>query len=96
MGAGTFVSGEAPCSPGATRPSAGALRPRAVWDRVRASDAFAERADYEFRTGLPDATRFPLETWRRLMGENQLPNAIAGVRYQDGAEVFPVPAHNVA
>jgi transposase-like protein len=36
------------------------------------------------------------KTWRRLIGENQLPNVIAGVRYQDGAEVFPVPAHNVA
>src|ERR671910_1644303 len=34
--------------------------------------------------------------WRRLKGENQLPNVIAGVSYQDGAEVFPVPAHNVA
>ena len=36
------------------------------------------------------------KTWRRLIGENQLPNVIAGVRYQDGAEVVPVPAHNVA
>jgi transposase-like protein len=36
------------------------------------------------------------KTWRRLTGENQLPNVIAGVRYQDGAEVIPVPAHNVA
>jgi putative transposase len=36
------------------------------------------------------------KTRHRLMGENQLPNVIAGVRYQDGAEVFPVPAHNVA
>ena len=36
------------------------------------------------------------KTWRRLMGENQLPKVIAGVRFQDGAEIFPTPAHNVA
>jgi len=36
------------------------------------------------------------KTWRRLMGENQLPKVMAGVRFQDGAEVFPTPSHNVA
>ena len=36
------------------------------------------------------------KTWRRLMGENQLPKVIAGVRFQDGAEIFPTPSHNVA
>src|SRR5215218_3811049 len=36
------------------------------------------------------------KTWRRLMGENQLPKLIAEVRFQDGAEVLPTPSHNVA
>src|SRR5215216_722348 len=36
------------------------------------------------------------KTWRRLMGENQLPKVIAGVKFQDGAEVLPTPSHNVA
>ncbi|WP_414475993.1 IS256 family transposase [Microvirga sp. M2] len=36
------------------------------------------------------------KTWRRLMGENQLPKVIAGVRFQDGAEILPTPSHNVA
>src|SRR5215217_3781630 len=36
------------------------------------------------------------KTWRRLMGENQLPKVIAGVRFQDGVEVFPTPSHNAA
>jgi len=35
------------------------------------------------------------KTWRRLMGENQLPKVIAGVRFQDGAEILPTPTHNV-
>jgi putative transposase len=36
------------------------------------------------------------KTWRRLMGENQLPKVIAGVRFQDGIEVIPMPAHSAA
>ncbi|QRM31365.1 IS256 family transposase [Microvirga sp. VF16] len=36
------------------------------------------------------------KSWRRLMGENQLPKVIAGVRFQDGAEILPTPSHNVA
>jgi hypothetical protein len=32
------------------------------------------------------------KTWRRLMGENQLPKVIAGVRFRDGIEVIPMPA----
>src|SRR4051794_1718900 len=35
-------------------------------------------------------------TWRRLMGENQLPKVIAGVRFKDGSEIIPTPTHNVA
>jgi putative transposase len=36
------------------------------------------------------------KTWRRLMGENQLPKLIAGVRFQDGTEVMPMPVHSAA
>jgi putative transposase len=36
------------------------------------------------------------KTWRRLMGENQLPKVIAGGSFQDGTEVIPTPSHNVA
>jgi GntR family transcriptional regulator / MocR family aminotransferase len=85
VGAGTFVSGEVPASPGATRRSAGALRPRAMWDRVRTSNAFTARADYEFRTGLPDATRFPFETWRRLMARELQPSVVGRGYYGDPA-----------
>jgi putative transposase len=30
------------------------------------------------------------------MGENQLPKLIAGVRFQDGTEVMPMPVHSAA
>jgi putative transposase len=36
------------------------------------------------------------KTWRRLMGENQLPKVIAGVRFRDGIEVIPMPAQSAA
>jgi hypothetical protein len=36
------------------------------------------------------------KSWRRLMGENQLPKVIAGVRFKDGAEILPMPTNSVA
>jgi putative transposase len=36
------------------------------------------------------------KTWRRLMGENQLPKVIAGVRFQDGTEITTMPTHSAA
>jgi putative transposase len=36
------------------------------------------------------------KSWRRLMGENQLPKVIAGVRFQDGTEVTPMPSQSAA
>jgi len=36
------------------------------------------------------------KSWRRLIGENQLPKVIAGVRFQDGTEITMVPTHSAA
>jgi putative transposase len=36
------------------------------------------------------------KNWRRLMGENQLPKVIAGVRFKDGSEIIPTPTNSVA
>jgi putative transposase len=36
------------------------------------------------------------KTWRRLMGENQLPKVIAGVRFKDGSEVIPMSTNSAA
>jgi GntR family transcriptional regulator/MocR family aminotransferase len=85
VGAGTFVSDEVPGSPGTTGRSASALRPRRVWDRVRVATAFAAPADYEFRTALPDASRFPFETWRRLVARELRAPAVGRGHYGDPA-----------
>lgn len=36
------------------------------------------------------------KTWRRLMGENQLPKVVAGVIVRDGTEVAASPDHRAA
>ena len=69
IGAGTFVSNH--LAPGRQAlpdtSQQGALNPRPLWDSVQLSRAFAKPAEFDFRTGLPDASLFPHETWRRLL-----------------------------
>ena len=82
VGAGTFVRERV------RRPSRlpkrdvpiGVLRPRAVWDSVALSRAFVREAQFDLRSGLPDATLFPHDTWRRLIArELRSRSAEAGV-----------------
>jgi GntR family transcriptional regulator/MocR family aminotransferase len=69
VGSGTCVSAQAARAPQeAKRPSGpGALRPRPVWASIPLTTAFDRPARFDFRTGVPDATLFPHEQWRRLM-----------------------------
>jgi putative transposase len=36
------------------------------------------------------------KSWRRLMGENQLPKVIAGAKFKDGSEVIPMSTNSAA
>jgi GntR family transcriptional regulator/MocR family aminotransferase len=81
VGAGTFVSAVAATPP---RCAAGAVRPRAGWrwTPVAVSGESPPPA-YDFRAGIPDASLFPFETWRRILAaESRLrghsPGAYAG------------------
>ncbi|HEY2962242.1 MAG TPA: PLP-dependent aminotransferase family protein [Pyrinomonadaceae bacterium] len=69
IGAGTYVSNHFASGSHESRreKNEGVLRPKAVWDSVQVSHAFDKPAAFDFRTGLPDATLFPHETWRRLL-----------------------------
>ena len=69
IGAGTFVNAHIAPSPGElnTRSADGPLRPRPIWDSIPLSTAFAAPAKFDFRTGLPDASLFPHDRWRRLL-----------------------------
>jgi GntR family transcriptional regulator/MocR family aminotransferase len=63
-GAGTFVTeGIRPRSPAG--PADSPLRPRAVWNGIpEGLDMSATRAEFDFRPGIPDASRFPFAAWR--------------------------------
>lgn len=69
IGAGTYVSTQlAPESTKSRRPNVdSSLQPRAIWDSIQVSNAFVNPAEFDFRTGLPDASLFPAEMWRRLI-----------------------------
>jgi GntR family transcriptional regulator/MocR family aminotransferase len=87
IGAGTFVSNHlAPARKESRNThSEGALHSRSVWDSIQLSRAFAKPAEFDFRTGLPDASLFPHETWRRLlMRELRAEVATAGVYAESG------------
>lgn len=65
VGAGTFVSAVAATPP---RCAAGAVRPREGW-RWSPVPVSGERPPpaYDFRVGIPDASLFPFDTWRRII-----------------------------
>jgi GntR family transcriptional regulator/MocR family aminotransferase len=87
IGAGTFVSSHLAPAQKESRNAAGAgaLEPRPVWDSIRLSRAFAQPAEFDFRTGLPDASLFPHATWRRLLlRELRAQPATAGVYDESG------------
>ncbi|HTE47516.1 MAG TPA: PLP-dependent aminotransferase family protein [Gemmatimonadaceae bacterium] len=69
IGAGTFVSEQVARVPRETKKhrTGGMLRPPAIWDSIDLFAPFARPAQFDFRTGLPDASLFPHEIWRRAM-----------------------------
>ena len=69
VGAGTFVSGSIPDAAGRPWPTSGPLRPRPVWATIPVPTLFQRQAEFDFRTGIPDARLFPYQTWRRLVAQ---------------------------
>jgi GntR family transcriptional regulator/MocR family aminotransferase len=83
LGAGTFVSdlvGSGESSP-TRRRSGGVLRPRAIWDSISLATAFDYPAEFDFRTGIPDASLFPHEAWRRLVARALRSSEVAAGAY---------------
>ncbi|MFJ7214922.1 PLP-dependent aminotransferase family protein [Amycolatopsis sp. NPDC098790] len=69
VGAGTYVSGSLPAPKPRKAPSPHGPRPKAIWNSLPPpAAAVAETPEFDFRVGVPDASLFPLETWRRLLG----------------------------
>jgi GntR family transcriptional regulator/MocR family aminotransferase len=85
VGAGTFVSDDVAGSAGPARPGPGALRPRPLWDAVPVPTVFDKPVSFDFRTGIPDATLFPFQSWRRLLVRQLRPAAVGNGAYGDPA-----------
>jgi GntR family transcriptional regulator/MocR family aminotransferase len=67
VGSGTFVA-QMPPARRPRRTAADPLRPRAGWTFGPVLTSGEEATPrYDFRTGIPDATLFPFDTWRRLV-----------------------------
>lgn len=81
--AGTFV---ATWRAGARRAAprqqpADTLRPRPAWDAIELCSAFDRPAEFDFRTGMPDTTLFPHDTWRRLVARSLRHGRVAHCGY---------------
>jgi len=87
IGAGTYVNNQLlrTAKEEKKRRVDGSLRPRSVWDSIGVSRAFDKPARFDFRTGLPDASLFPHETWRRLVVRGLRTEAVAGGVYGEPA-----------
>jgi GntR family transcriptional regulator/MocR family aminotransferase len=85
VGAGTFVSDDVLGPAGPARPGRGALRPRPFWDAIAVPTVFDKPARFDFRTGIPDATLFPYQSWRRLLARQLRPAAVGPGAYGDPA-----------
>src|SRR6185503_1150093 len=87
IGAGTYVNDQVVRTSREEKPRRvdGSLQPRPVWNSITLSRAFDKPAKFDFRTGLPDASLFPHEIWRRLVVRALRSDAVAGGVYREAA-----------
>jgi len=86
-GAGTFISEQSASlrdSHRRIRASGGKLEPRSIWSSTPLPNALDVPMEFDFRTGLPDASLFPHRAWRRLVASELRSEGGAG-RYQHPA-----------
>jgi GntR family transcriptional regulator/MocR family aminotransferase len=69
VGAGTFVNEHVANARTTSRKqrASGVLRPRPFWNTIRLINPFSQRVAFDFRCGVPDASLFPYDAWRRLL-----------------------------
>jgi GntR family transcriptional regulator/MocR family aminotransferase len=87
VGAGTTVSFRRQAASGNHRKPKppGALRPKPSWDSIRLPGAFDRVPRFAFVTGMPDASLFPHQTWRRLVARELRSPEVSGGAYGDAA-----------
>ena len=90
VGAGTYVAAHPPRfpagSPGAEHGGrSAALRARPVWAAIPVATPFASPVEFDFRSGLPDASLFPHDRWRRMTARATRADPVASGAYGDPA-----------
>jgi GntR family transcriptional regulator/MocR family aminotransferase len=88
VGAGTFVCTEnVPCAPPRKAHRHSPVHPRKLWQTLPrgGSQAPTGPVAFNFGVGVPDATLFPLETWRRLIARELRPSALYSSNYRGAA-----------
>ncbi len=75
-GAGTFVGQVSAEPPPRPVVDTAVVRPHAAWPEIPLPNWVWEEAEFDFRPGVTDASRFPLRTWRRLMTRQFQPSAV--------------------
>jgi len=92
VGAGTFVTEYAASARRESkgrRPD-GALRPLPLWNSLPLVSAFDRPAQFDFRSGLPDASLFPHDRWRRLIASSLERKPARAAIYGDPAGYPPL------
>ncbi|HEY7072809.1 MAG TPA: PLP-dependent aminotransferase family protein [Acidimicrobiales bacterium] len=85
VGAGTFVGHDIPTAAGRPSPAPPTLAAQPVWDGIPLLGVFVDEAVYDFRSGMPDTSMFPFQTWRRLVARELRPDGAGGRPYGDPA-----------
>ena len=86
VGAGTFVSENlagAARRHRRRREAGELLSPRPVWRAVPEVTWFLRAAEFDFRSGVPDTSLFPVDAWRRLLARQW--RTLAGAGYGEPA-----------
>ncbi|MPZ82740.1 MAG: aminotransferase class I/II-fold pyridoxal phosphate-dependent enzyme [Actinophytocola sp.] len=85
VGAGTFVCANPPGPPARPGEPGGDIPVRPVWRALAGDPPRARPAVYDFRLGVPDAHRFPMAAWRRLVARELSDVGVLGTGYVDPA-----------
>ncbi len=85
VGAGTFVCANPPVRPAPPDRPGGDLPARPLWRRLAEDPPPAPPVRYDFQVGVPDAHRFPMAAWRRLVNRELRDVGVRASAYVDPA-----------
>jgi GntR family transcriptional regulator / MocR family aminotransferase len=85
VGAGTFVCDNPPAQPPPADLPDGDLPVRPLWQLLLAEPPAPRPVRYDFQVGVPDAHRFPMSAWRRLVARELRDVGVRASGYADPA-----------